>query len=337
MMMCSFSMRCRFVLLAALLAAACTEESVPGAGELTAAVELRVDNPCAISLKSTDAGMDSDIRTLKFAVYDPSGYLCGSGIAENGVLTLTLPTGKPGYKVAAYVNSPVPADSCSTFASVCALKSNLLSGAAGPGACLEMYGTLDNVTLSASEPCVVPVRRVAAKVQIDTIENRIASAPPFAIKGIYLINVNASSGIDASVTSGQWYQKRGYTASESSVTKFTADIFSADLAYGQSLTTSHYLYCYGNPVTVDSSSPTWCDRFTRLVVEADYAGRRYYYPVNIVGQDGTLNGGSLYRITRMTITGPGSDDPDVPISRSGAEFSITVCDWEQGFSQAVSY
>lgn len=299
-------------------------------------VEFRLGQPSA-ALKSVDDKSDCLTDKVQIAVYDKSGYMCANGTMTEGSLKLMLPAGKPEFKVAAFVNSATDIRTCSTFSSISGVNSSLLSNASGGKNELEMYGTLTDVAFSSTTPCVVPVERPAAKVEIDAIENRIESKPPFEIKGIYLINVNTQSATNGSVSEKVWYQKRRYVPDESSVVTYTADMFDRTLAYGACYDTKHYFYCYSNPTTTDSSSQTWCDRFTRLVVEAEYNGRICYYPINIVGSDGRLDGGRLYRISKLTITGPGSDDPDVPISRSDAGFSISVQNWGDGFSQTVTY
>ena len=317
------------------LASACNSQLVPGDYAGRELIEFSLDCSSVQVSKATSSGAENVLSNVQIAVYSPAGFLCASGRMSAGSLSLSVPVESAGYTVAALVNSPENLEGYSSASSLSGIKSSLLDNTDANA--LEMYGVASNVTFHKGETCTVPVTRFAAKVEIDKIVNMIPTKPEFILKGIYLINVNTASDVSGNATSPVWYQKRRFASSETNVVKYTSDIFTSNLAYGASYSTPHYFYCYANPTTVDTSSPTWSPRFTRLVVEATYNGITYYYPVNIVGSQNTLESATSYIITQMTVTGPGSTDPDVPISKGNASFSITVKDWLTGFSQTVTY
>ena len=66
---------------------------------------------------------------------------------------------------------------------------------------------------------------------------------------------------------------------------------------------------------------------TRLVVEADIAGRTYYYPVTMT----SLERNKAYTVA-LTIRNLGSDDPDKPVEKGSVSVSISVAGWETGTS-----
>ena len=190
----------------------------------------------------------------------------------------------------------------------------------------------------------IPVKRFAAKVQIDKITPAFTApahkAQEFKLTGIYLVNVNGSCPYTLTSTAGStdyWYNKMKYVSGDCNA--LISDKLSSPVTLQASAdavtpyTTSHYLYCYPNPVTTDSSSSSWSNRYTRLVVETTLGGTTYYYPVNIP----TPAANTLYQITNMKITGLGSNSPDKLVEKGSLSVSITVTDWSTGFSKEVEY
>ena len=154
------------------------------------------------------------------------------------------------------------------------------------------------------------------------------------------MNVNGSCPYTLTSTAGSsdyWYNKMKYVSGDCNA--LISDKLSTPVTLQASAdavtpyTTAHYLYCYPNPVTTDSSSSTWSNRYTRLVVETTLGGTTYYYPVNIP----TPTANTLYQITNMQITGLGSDSPDKVVEKGSLSVSITVTDWSTGFSKEVEY
>ena len=210
---------------------------------------------------------------------------------------------------------------------------------------MEMIGSATKTVSAGVNSVTIPVKRFAAKVQIDKITPAFTSpahkAMEFKLTGIYLINVNGSCPYSqvstASTDNGMWYNKQKYVSGECNA--LISDKFDSSVLMQNSdgivtaYSGSHYLYCYPNPVTTDSSASTWSNRFTRLVVETTLGGTTYYYPVNIPAPAAN----TLYQITNMKITGLGSDSPDKLVEKGTISVSITVTDWSTGFSKEVEY
>ncbi len=318
------------------LVAACQKspvEEVPSAEPQTAIVTFLLED--AELSRATSSSTESTIEKAQVAVYNASGTLLAVASAVNGAATLRVPIGESGCSAFALANSANDLASYGTRSAVLNLQSTLGANRAASLSGLEMSGSLTGITFTENYTATISLVRFAAKVEIDEIVNAIPGNPKLTINGIYLINVSTRMRYDYSVSAYNWAQKRAYTASESSITPYTADIFSVEVNGGATYATPHYFYCYPNGTTTDSSAPTWSARFTRLVVEASYSGNDYYYPVNIRGADGKLNFNTSYTITRLTITGPGSDSPDKPVNKGAAIFNLSVIPWETGVSQEV--
>jgi len=102
--------------------------------------------------------------------------------------------------------------------------------------------------------------------------------------------------------------------------------------------TKHYLYCYPNPVTKDThGGKTFTPRRTRLVVEAELGSHLYYYPIDIVGTGDVLKQNTSFVISKLTITGPGVENPDDELKKGTSIVSINVELWKDGFSKEVTY
>ncbi|MBQ7269025.1 MAG: hypothetical protein IJS62_04125 [Bacteroidales bacterium] len=285
--------------------------------------------------RATSNSTESSIEKAQVAVYNAAGTLLAVGDAVNGAVSLRVPVGESGCSAFALANAANDLAAYGTRTAALHLQSTLGGNRSASLSGLEMGGLLDNITFTENYTETISLVRYAAKVEIDEIVNAIPGNPKLTVKGIYLINVNSSTRYDFYVSALSWKQKRAYAASETTIIPYTADIFEADVNGGAKYDTPHYFYCYQNPTTTDSSAPTWSARFTRLVVEASYSGTNYYYPVNIRGNDGKLNANTAYIITRLTITGPGSDSPDKPVTKAGASFNLSVAPWESGISQEV--
>ena len=330
----------------AILSLACTKENpskqVPQETQM-ATLQVNVSDVVitrATSVKDSQIGTgEGDIQVL---VFNSDGNLVafGKNNASSSNLTISMPTGV--VKCYAVVNSSEDLSSVSKE-SVLLQKSSYLKNNATSK--MEMIGSATKTVSAGVNSVTIPVKRFAAKVQIDKITPAFTSpahkAMEFKLTGIYLINVNGSCPYSqvstASTDNGMWYNKQKYVSGECNA--LISDKFDSSVLMQNSdgivtaYSGSHYLYCYPNPVTTDSSASTWSNRFTRLVVETTLGGTTYYYPVNIPAPAAN----TLYQITNMKITGLGSDSPDKLVEKGTISVSITVTDWSTGFSKEVEY
>jgi len=95
------------------------------------------------------------------------------------------------------------------------------------------------------------------------------------------------------------------------------------LARGKSYKGPHGFYAYQNYPSDDNRGwdSVWSPRRTRLVVTASFDGMKYYYPVSIP----SLIRNNTYDVS-LTILGPGSIDPDIPVEKGSVEIKLDVSD-----------
>lgn len=307
------------------------EAAVPGG--VPVEIEFRLD---AGSLTKVTGGDDSsvsgDAGSIKVLVFDKAGRLLGYGENEESSsgITMRLATGEA--RCYAVVNSKADLSSVASESELLSRVSSLRDNGASS---LEMIGSRD-MTITASSSVEIPVRRFASKIEIDRISADFKSpaheAMEFIIKDIYLVNVAGDCTYAMDGTPSVWYNQLKRTTGEAD--ELIADIgINATVTRSSPYATGHLFYCYPNPTEEDSHGSAWSPRYTRLVVDATLGGTLYHYPVNIPKPLPN----TLYQITNLTVTGPGSTDPDIPVEKGTITFSITITDWATGFSQEIEY
>ena len=296
----------------------------------------------ALETRSTSQAAESAVTSLQILVYNASGNLVAYASANSGTVSATVPLGISGHSVYAVTNVSDDLSGCSTPSTLTSKMSYLKDNSA---AGLQMIGSKDNLTFTSASTVNIEVRRFAAKVEIDEITSAFTAAAyraqEFVVTGIYLINVNGSCPYSQVPAAGTWYNKMQYESGECNA--LIADKFSSSVRIQTSsgqvtpYTTKHYFYCYANPTTTDAHRGSWSPRRTRLVVETKLGTHVYYYPIDIVGTGNILNLNHSYTVTKLTITGPGAEHPDDPLDNGTVNFTVTVKDWETGFSKTVTY
>lgn len=96
----------------------------------------------------------------------------------------------------------------------------------------------------------------------------------------------------------------------------------------QGYNVAHYFYTYSNETENISTS-------TKMVLQADLDGTTYYYPLLINQPDyGYAPENGHYGVGRnntysysITVTRPGSSDPNIPLTPGAVELTLTVEDW----------
>ena len=334
-----------FMAFVAIASLACSKENpseqVPE-GTQMATLEVNVSDGVATRATSVkDSQIGTAAGDIQVLVFNSAGNLVGFGenAASSSSISMSVPTGS--VKCYAVVNSSENLKTITKESGLLAKTSYLKNNSVTK---MEMIGSASKTIAAGANSVSIPVKRFAAKVQIDKITPAFTApahkAQEFKLTGIYLVNVNGSCPYTLTSTAGStdyWYNKMKYVSGDCNA--LISDKLSSPVTLQASAdavtpyTTAHYLYCYPNPVTTDSSSSTWSNRYTRLVVETTLGGTTYYYPVNIPAPAAN----TLYQITNMKITGLGSDSPDKIVEKGSISVSITVTDWSTGFSKEVEY
>lgn len=199
-----------------------------------------------------------------------------------------------------------------------------------------MYGEI-NETLGTTTSIAMSVKRHISRIGVTSIKTKFAGTPyaDMTLSNIklYLVNAHAQKVIynnASSPTTPLVYNSTKLVGEDANATE------EANLIYEPltgtigdvGITTPYFFYCYSNE-TDDIPS---C---TKMVLQADLDGVTYYYPI-LINQNGygysSSNG--YYGVRRnttysygITVTRPGSLDPNTPLVPGTLELTLNVDDW----------
>ena len=186
-----------------------------------------------------------------------------------------------------------------------------------------MIGSVQK-TLPQNDTITIDVTRLASRVKIKKI-TRNFSSPTLAekkltVESIWIQNVAKDINLGLTSTPTTWTNKQDLDPITNDFLFSRAD---EKIVNGSAYETAHTFFCYPNPTTDDSSSSTWCPRHTRLVVKTTLGDDTYYYPITLP----VLEPNKSYEIENLTLTRPGSENPDVPVTFQDCTFSINILPW----------
>ena len=265
---------------------------------------------CGSMTKATAVTKENEAKVNNLQVFVFRGDDLDAYASVDNAMELTLSCTAGERVVYALVNAPdysaVPGKAA-LLAKVSELSANSLTN-------FEMVGS-KTVTLPQSEKVSIDVNRIASRVVLKKVTRNFTSAAlqslDFTVDAIYIINVAGNTSYDLTAAPAAWYNVAKYN---SELAALMHDPVNSKIVNGQSYGTQHAFYSYPN----DATSKT-----TRLVIETTLGETKYYYPINLPAMESNKS----YEIAEVTITRPGSDDPDVPVSFEDATFSINVIDW----------
>ena len=203
----------------------------------------------------------------------------------------------------------------------------------------EMVGHIDGqeITGEGSSEFTVEVNRIASKIVVKAIQNALRVQGPMTVRRVYVTNV--AGEINYGKTNipdaqGKWYNKGGYQASNN-LGSFTQDLsLSAAVEAGESYSASHYFYAYPNDnAYAPHATAGWAPKRTLLVVQIEYNGALYDYPVDL---GVNLESNKMYVINNLKLVNLGNpddgeeggkDEEDI-ISGTSVEVDIQVVDWD---------
>lgn len=294
--------------------------TVSSCGEMT-------DTSDTMPVAMTASAGENSINTLDILVFDTHGNLVSAGRNPSGdAVVLDVPKGMTAV-VYAVANSRNNLSLVSTEAQLASLESHLKDNDPGN---FEMLGkSVQN--LDGVDNLNIGIDRFAVKVVLDGIRLDL-SDPVWASAGVNTIRItdifltNVVPGCNYSLTSvaaeSDWYNKMDLDAS-SPAGALLHESMEVDVANGGSLAGKHSFYAYPNPTVADTGGGTWSARHTRLVVKAELDGSICYYPITLP----VLERNHCYTIQGLTITGAGSDNPDVLDKRTPMSFTVDIAPW----------
>lgn len=307
-------------MLATLAAQSCKKDIVPLDAESPKTVEVSFSMNSALEVKSHESASMTDtnerkINTVQFFVFNGT-MLEAYGRATTPTITLTLTTGTK--QVYAFANC----DDFSAYTTIDALKAVMIDLADNRPTNLMMFGT-KTVSVSDDSPIVVDVRRYVSRVVVKQINRNFQTSSiasqEFKISKIYLTNVAGTIDLAGTAAPTVWYNLGG---NKNEVPALLQDSPNAVLLNNNSHQTTYFYYCFPNNGE---------DKTTRLVIEATIGGNVTYYPVDLP----VLESNKSYEFNQINIMRPGSDSPDVPVTKNVISFSLNVIDWERNIVQEL--
>ena len=137
-----------------------------------------------------------------------------------------------------------------------------------------------------------------------------------------MINVAGDTDYGMSASPKTWHNMAGHK--DTSLDALLHAEVNKTIAAGSRLQAGQYFYVYPNPVTEENAEvSSGTSLLTKLVVEASLDGKTCYYTISLPG----LQSNKTYTISSLTITRPGTDNPDEEITSEECPFSIEVEDW----------
>ena len=302
---------------------ACKKDNVPSMNQGNANVpvdgertELTVGIATGMT-RSTTITAEDEVKVNNLQVFVFRGdALDAYGVADNAS-SVTVSCTKGDREVYAVVNAPDLKD-IATKTDLLAAKSALTDNDESN---FVMFGKTD-ATLPSELPVNVEVDRMVSKVVFKTVNRAFTSAAlaalDFSIDEIFITNVAGDVNYGLTDNPLEWYNKMDYN---SEMAMFTHDAPAASVVNEEAYSTQHTFYCYPNKAA-DSDATSWSPRRTRLVLKTTLGTDTYYYPVTLP----ELENNKSYEL-ELTITRPGSDNADMPVSFEDCAFSISVKPW----------
>lgn len=338
-----------FVALAATLAglASCNKENtsgVPSNDELFPkgeAVSLQVGIEAAGQTKATgivgDETDEAKVNSLQVLVFRGDALDAYGTIANSKSITVSCTAGdRVVYALVNGQDMKAVQTKTEFLAKISLLSNNAITN-------FEMLG-VKNVTLPQTSAVSIDVDRVAARVVLKKITNNLTSpalqAMEFGVDSIYVTNVpgdclfkrivpDTQGGTVATYVPTVWYNKMKLE-NGNFISAFHLDSPKSKIVYTKSDATAHYFYAYPNPAeaaTVKAedfiNAGEWSARRTKLVLKCHIGPDTYYYPIILP----VLENNKSYEINEISITRPGSDSEDKPVSFADATFEINIKPW----------
>ena len=282
------------------------------------------ENPTTKATSVTDAAIGTQEGDIQILVFSKDNLIAYGKNAPSGK-SVSMSVRNGAVDCYALINGP----DMSGVSTKGALLAKTVSLTDNSTTKMLMLGSKSQ-TISGNTTVAIPVKRFLAKVEIDRIDAAMATPAlknqDLTINDITLLNVVGTTSYSFAAGSTPAFNKGAFQTSEADA--LTHDNVAAKIQTGGKVTphtTPHYFYCCPSSATSTSS--------TKLSIKATLGSTVYYYTVDVPQPKEN----TLYKITNLKITGPGTDKPNEIVSKSSISFTITVTDWATGFSKEVVY
>ena len=308
-------------LIAAVCTVSCSKAQTEQADKLTENINDRTELTVGINRSLTKSSTITDedevkVNTLQVFVF--RGDALDAYASAESVSEVTLNCTNGERTVYALVNAP-DISHISSKTALLATKTHLYNYTDYG---FEMIGSKD-VILPQTSTVTIDVTRIVSRVILKQVTRNFTSPAladlEFKIDEVYLINVAGDTNYGLTDEPEAWHNSKGY---DGTFPELTHDNSEANIVNGDYWPMNCRYYAYPND-SEDSTEEDWCPRRTRLVLKTTLGGKVYYYPVTLP----ELEPNKSYEIENLTITRPGSDNPDKPVTFQEATFDINVLPW----------
>ena len=179
------------------------------------------------------------------------------------------------------------------------------------------------------------IKRLVARVEVNSIKTAFKGGPyeGMELKNVkaYLLNAQAEKRIHNNSGNNLTVYNKGMARTEDIEACVMPGAIYDDLQTNVSdegYDTPHYFYTFENSFATETEE----ERFTRIVIEGELDGTVYYYPVALK----EIRRNCCYSLD-ITITRPGSLDPDSDVSKGVMLSTLTVKDWEKIPDKSVEF
>lgn len=202
------------------------------------------------------------------------------------------------------------------------------------------------ISVTGSQDVEFSLQRLVCKIVLDKVvrdfEEPAYAEIPLIIKKVYLSNVASTTNLLAEAgVPGSFCVQNGVIGElpDNASSLIVDSGLNYTLNEGGTYNVTHTFYAYPNGSTSEiTGGQNFTPRRTRLIVQCEYNGQTCYYPVTlpgiVSGSRGSLERNKVYHINTLTLTRPGSGDPDQPTgevsSVQDCTFNITVESWSSG-------
>lgn len=323
-----------------MLAASCNELEKQNASAGSLTVKVTDGILTKVASGTTAETYETQLNSVQILLFDSNGnlyrYANPSSMSDGGTQSFEN-VNAATYTVVAVANAP-DLSSVSSLSALEALSVELGDNSTDAATGFRMYGsatatvTGGNTTANPAT-CEVSLSRYTARVKLIRVTNSLPAAlGGLTVDNVMLINVLTSWNYAGSGDASTWGNLAG--RKDGSVISSAADATCADLTFngtgfsvaqGSPVTPDYKFYSFPNGSTSAETGASATEGPVRLVVTATFDGRTYYYPVTIPG----IARNTSYDVM-LTITGPGSDDPNTPVAKGNIQATIIVSPWISG-------
>ena len=318
----------------------------------TGALRISLSTEGSPSTKSvTDiVGKEATIHDVQLFIFKADGTLYQRQTFPENTTTCSVSGVKAGYyQLAAVVNAPA-------FTSVETLydlqEQTVELSDNDPQVGFVMYGVTENTVMvsggNTPASATIELTRFVSRVRLTTVKNNLpSSCGALTVETVLLENGmgtwtlrGSGSPMDFVNHAGRKFGK-STSASASDFIAVAADADCASMTFHAPATTVSRgntpesfnlpFYCFPNPTRTsdDNTGPTNDIACARLVLKISYGSpaESWYYPVSIPG----MARNTSYDVS-FVISGPGSKDPNSPVTNGNLAVEIQVKAWGDGTS-----